>query len=221
MPDPDTYPELGHPEVAGWVLGALDPGEAGRFEEHLRTCGECQAAVADLEPVARLLRQEKPPADLQARTLASVERAASAGWAAGVTVWWRWNVRMLSLAAAVIFTAHGRMLLSTGDARVVTLRWPPSSRARSGWPVSIGVLPAAIRMLVPTSCSASCAASATQGRVARPSSVPRRRLAGAAGRAQRERATVPGRARGIQGRNCALRIAEVLMAQRRYLFVQG
>ena len=102
MPDPDTYPELGHPEVAGWVLGALDPGEDGRFEEHLRTCSECQAAEAELAPVARLLQKETPPADLQARTLASVEQAASAGCAAGVTVWRRWNVRMLSLAAAVI-----------------------------------------------------------------------------------------------------------------------
>ena len=60
MPDRYAQPELGHPEVAGWVLGALDRDEAGRFEEHLRSCGECQAAVAELEPVARMLLEAAP-----------------------------------------------------------------------------------------------------------------------------------------------------------------
>ena len=115
MPDRDAYPELGHPDVAGWVLGALDPSEAGRFEEHLRSCGECQAAVAELEPVARVFRKAvpaagptaaaEPPADLQARTIDSVEQAAAAGPAARVAVSRRWDAKIPSLAAAVIIAA--------------------------------------------------------------------------------------------------------------------
>lgn len=92
MPDPDLLRphrdalHVGHPEAAGWVLGALDAGDAERFKRHLRSCRECQSAVTELEPVTRMLRQAAPvaepaadgvpPADLQARTLASVERAA-------------------------------------------------------------------------------------------------------------------------------------------------
>ena len=94
MPDLDAHPELEHPEVTGWVLGALDPDEAESFQEHLRSCGECQAAVAAFEPVARMLQTAapavQPPPDLQARTLASVERAANGTRRAARTSAWRW-----------------------------------------------------------------------------------------------------------------------------------
>ena len=86
MPDRDAHLDVGHPEAAGWVLGALDPEEAERFKGHLESCTECRAAVAELEPVTRLLKTAAPaarssaeedlPADLQARTFASLERAA-------------------------------------------------------------------------------------------------------------------------------------------------
>src|ERR1022692_2697764 len=85
MPPRDGNSRLGHPDVAGWVLGALDPDDAERFAEHLLSCEECQAAVTELEPVARLLQNPiaevdtaavKPPADLGARTLTRVEWAA-------------------------------------------------------------------------------------------------------------------------------------------------
>jgi hypothetical protein len=84
MPRRDADPELGHPDVAAWVLGALDPDEAERFAEHLRSCDDCQAAVGELEPVAEMLRavdtadtaDVKAPASLQARTLARVRYAA-------------------------------------------------------------------------------------------------------------------------------------------------
>ncbi len=146
MPDRDAYPELGHPEVAGWVLGALDPGDEVRFEEHLRSCGECQVAVAELEPVARMLQEAapgggpaaaaEPPADLQARTLASVEQAATAGGAAGVTVWRRRSVWLLSLAAAVIFavSAGVTFLVSRpGPVLAATIPLhPPSGGTASG-----------------------------------------------------------------------------------------
>jgi hypothetical protein len=86
MPRRDADPELGHPDVAGWVLAALDPDEAERFAEHLRSCDDCQAAVGELEPVAQMLRSAAVdtadtaevtlPASLQERTLARVRHAA-------------------------------------------------------------------------------------------------------------------------------------------------
>lgn len=78
----DHCPPEGRPEVAGWVLGAMEPKEALRFGEHLLTCGECQAAIAEVEAAGRmllapqLLPVAQPPADLMARTLARVQQAA-------------------------------------------------------------------------------------------------------------------------------------------------
>ena len=86
MPQRDANSRLGHPDVAAWVLGALDPDDAERFAGHLRSCEECQKAVAELEPVARMLQgataavpdatDAGPPADLRERTLSRVEWAA-------------------------------------------------------------------------------------------------------------------------------------------------
>jgi anti-sigma-K factor RskA len=106
--DPD--PELAHPEAAGWVLGVLDGFDAERFGGHLRCCPDCQAAVIELGPVARILPSAAPagvpPPGLQARTLASVAQAAAAAQRGERRSRWRgWNVRMLALAAAVVFAA--------------------------------------------------------------------------------------------------------------------
>ena len=43
MPTYDTHPDLGHPEVVGWVLGALDPPDAEAFGEHLASCSHARA----------------------------------------------------------------------------------------------------------------------------------------------------------------------------------
>src|SRR6516225_5724377 len=78
--DPD--PALAHPEAAGWVLGILDGFDAERFAGHLRSCRDCQAAVAELGPAARMLHSaapaDVPPPGMRARTLASVAQAAAA-----------------------------------------------------------------------------------------------------------------------------------------------
>jgi hypothetical protein len=79
MPTYDTHPDLGHPEVAGWVLGALDPPDAEAFGEHLASCSQCQRAVAEFEAVARAFRypvpDAEPPPELEAKVLASVQHA--------------------------------------------------------------------------------------------------------------------------------------------------
>jgi anti-sigma factor RsiW len=79
MPTYDTHPNLGHPEVAGWVLGSLDPPDAEAFGEHLACCSQCQDAEAEFEAVARAFRYPvpvaEPPPELEAKVLASVQHA--------------------------------------------------------------------------------------------------------------------------------------------------
>jgi hypothetical protein len=117
----DVHPPLGHPEVAGWVLGALDGAEAAAFGEHLWSCAQCQAATAEFEAVAKALDRpvpaDEPPPGLEARVLAAVQQAAvqpaaavqpTAVQQAAMTTQkkiqqrWRPNNRLLLAAAAVI-----------------------------------------------------------------------------------------------------------------------
>ena len=146
MPPRDpAHPELAHPEAAGWVLGTLDGGDAGRFAAHLRSCPDCRAAVAELIPVAGMLKAAAPaglpPPDLQARTLAAVRQAAAesrpdraAAWRAR---WHRWNTRMLTLAAALVVlpSALGAGLLASqsgGGLSFAIALHPAAGQAASG-----------------------------------------------------------------------------------------
>jgi anti-sigma-K factor RskA len=111
MADPDSsgVAQTEHPDVAGWVLGVLDSDDSARFEEHLRSCQECQQEVAELGPAARLLqtalpaievmRTPEPPAELAARTLARVRQAARK------PTWRRRSVQLIAVAAAVVIAA--------------------------------------------------------------------------------------------------------------------
>jgi len=145
MPPHDpAHPELAHPEAAGWVLGVLDRADADRFAAHLRSCPDCRAAVAELTPVAGVLRAAAPaglpPPDLQARTLAAVRQAAAesrpdraAAWRAR---WHRWNARMLTLAAAVVVAVGvGAGLLASqsgGGLSFAIALHPAAGQAASG-----------------------------------------------------------------------------------------
>jgi anti-sigma-K factor RskA len=111
MDNPDSHglAQTEHPDVAGWVLGVLDPDDSVRFEEHLRSCEECQQAVAEFGPAARLLQtalpaielmeDDEPPAELQTRTVARVERAARKA------VWRRRSAALIAAAAVVVIAA--------------------------------------------------------------------------------------------------------------------
>ncbi len=146
MPPRDPDPELAHPEAAGWVLGILDPDDADQFRRHVWYCRDCQAAVAELGPAARLLQTAAPaaapPAGLQARTLAGVTQAAAAARRGERHSRWRgWNVRMLALAAAVVFAAAvsaGLLLSRPAPAEAYTVALhsqpglPAAAQAASG-----------------------------------------------------------------------------------------
>jgi anti-sigma factor RsiW len=78
----DDYCSVGGPDAAGWVLGALDPGDAERFARHLASCRICQVTVAELEPAGQMLLATSPvpgpSPQLAAATLARVRQAARA-----------------------------------------------------------------------------------------------------------------------------------------------
>ena len=69
-----------HPDLAGYVLGVLEPQEAVAFEEHLAFCPACRREVAALSTIPSLLDDAAPPTrvppTLQHRTLTAVERSA-------------------------------------------------------------------------------------------------------------------------------------------------
>jgi anti-sigma-K factor RskA len=158
MADPDTFAEAGHPDAAGWMLGVLDPGESGRFEAHLESCRECQQAVAEFGSAAQMLKTAlpgvqladgpEPPPDLQARTLARVQRAARK------TAWRRWSPRRTLSAAAVALAAAvaaiALILASSAPALAFTIPLHPhhgitasgqavAHQAADGWSITMTV----------------------------------------------------------------------------------
>lgn len=66
-----------HPDLAGYTLGILEPGEAEAFEAHLDHCEACRAEVRELEALPDLIGAALPtfpaPPDLQVRTFAAIE----------------------------------------------------------------------------------------------------------------------------------------------------
>lgn len=104
----DAQHALEHPETAGWALGTLDPDDAAAFSEHLRSCKQCRAEVAEFTPVAGSLPlaapSAEPPDDLFYKTVAAVQYAVMAegrpatepeltprGPAARASRWWHFH----------------------------------------------------------------------------------------------------------------------------------
>jgi anti-sigma-K factor RskA len=107
MPDPVApHP---HPDLAGYVLGALDPGEQAAFEQHLAGCDTCRAEVEELQGLPALLDRAAPPIEvppgLRERTFAAVERAA-AGRRRGPLL------RLAAVAAALVVALVGGVVVS-------------------------------------------------------------------------------------------------------------
>jgi Anti-sigma-K factor rskA/Putative zinc-finger len=70
-----------HPDVAGYLLGTLEDGEAEAFVAHLPGCPACRTELDQLGGIAALLADVPDswslPPDLEARTMAAVERSAT------------------------------------------------------------------------------------------------------------------------------------------------
>jgi anti-sigma-K factor RskA len=128
-----------HPDLGGYVLGALEPAERAAFEEHLAGCEACQREVAELRGLPELLERAAPavevPGDLRDRTFAAVERAAAAERRS------RWSRRWALVAVAsvllVLLVAGGLVLSQAGPfadrGRVIvyTLAAPAGGPARA------------------------------------------------------------------------------------------
>lgn len=69
-------------ELAAYLLGALEPGEAAALEQHLAGCEGCRDELAWLRPAVQMLPEAvervEPPAELRARIMAEVEAGAGA-----------------------------------------------------------------------------------------------------------------------------------------------
>jgi anti-sigma-K factor RskA len=67
-------------ELAAYLLGALEPGEAAELERHLAGCEECRADLEWLRPAAQTLPEAvervEPPRELRARVMAEIEAGA-------------------------------------------------------------------------------------------------------------------------------------------------
>jgi anti-sigma-K factor RskA len=99
-----------HPDLAGYVLGALDPGEAAAFEQHLAGCDACRAEVEELQGLPALMEQAAPPVEvppgLRERTFAAVERAAAGSRRRGPLL------RLAAVAAALVIALVGGVVVS-------------------------------------------------------------------------------------------------------------
>jgi hypothetical protein len=82
MADFGPHPEP-HPDVAGYLLGTLEPDESQRFASHLGGCDACQGELTELARIPDLLSDLPPaaplPPGLEERTFAAIEAAATAG----------------------------------------------------------------------------------------------------------------------------------------------
>jgi len=107
---PDQVAPHPHPDLAGYVLGALDPGETAAFEQHLAGCDACQAEVDDLQGLPELMDRAAPPIEvppgLRERTFAAVERAAAPSRRRGPLL------RLAAVAAALVVALLGGVVVS-------------------------------------------------------------------------------------------------------------
>jgi hypothetical protein len=95
-------------ELGAYALGALDPAERRRVDEHVRGCPVCAAELAELEALPPLLDRVRPE-DLEVAPVPPspdlYERVAAAADAHGAR---RTGVRwLLAAAAAVLLAAVG------------------------------------------------------------------------------------------------------------------
>ena len=94
--------EMRRDDIAAYLLGALEPGEAAAVEQHLAACEECRSELKWLRPAARMLPESvervEPPAQLRSRIMGEVE-ADAARKRSGIRLGGR--MRALSLRPAV------------------------------------------------------------------------------------------------------------------------
>lgn len=100
-------------EVAAYLLGALEPGEAADLERHLAGCEECRTELEWLRPAVQLLPESvqcvEPPRELRGRLMEQVRSEAETAQAPQRERGWRigsWSLRPAAgLAALALIVA--------------------------------------------------------------------------------------------------------------------
>jgi anti-sigma-K factor RskA len=113
-------------ELAAYLLGALEPGEAAELERHLAGCEECRTELEWLRPAVQLLpesveRVEAPP-ELRGRLMEQVRSEAPAVGAPASHRTRRWSVGGWSLrpvaglaALVLVVAAVAAYAIGSGD----------------------------------------------------------------------------------------------------------
>jgi anti-sigma-K factor RskA len=95
-------------DLAAYMLGALDPGEAAGFERHLEGCERCQNDLRWFEPAVRSLpesvERQEPPPQLRAALMAEVRADAQPESRPAKRRSWSWFARP-AMALAVLILA--------------------------------------------------------------------------------------------------------------------
>jgi anti-sigma-K factor RskA len=110
-------------EIAAYLLGALEPGEAAELERHLADCEECRTELDWLRPAAQLLPESvarlEPPRELRGRLMEQVAADAGPGMAPqrrrGLGIR-GWSLRPLAgLALALVVAAVAAYAIGNGS----------------------------------------------------------------------------------------------------------
>lgn len=99
-------------ELAAYLLGALEPGEAAALEQHLADCEECRAELRWLRPAVQMLPEAvdpvEPPPELRARLMAEVGAEAKRAERSGAgLVWKRRSPALRPLAGLAVVALLG------------------------------------------------------------------------------------------------------------------
>jgi anti-sigma-K factor RskA len=110
-------------EIAAYLLGALEPGEAAELDRHLASCEECRRELEWLRPAAQLLPESvervEPPRELRGRLMEQVRAEAGTAQTPPRERGWRvggWSLRPVAglAALALILAAVGAYLIGSG-----------------------------------------------------------------------------------------------------------
>lgn len=93
-------------ELAAYLLGALEPGEAAALEQHLAGCEECRTELEWLRPAVQMLPETvetvEPPPQLRARIMDEVEPSVEAKRAGARFGWKRGTPALRPLAVLAV-----------------------------------------------------------------------------------------------------------------------
>jgi hypothetical protein len=141
---------IGHVEdlIAGYVLGALEAGEAAAVDAHVRTCAVCERALAEAQRTASMLPfivpMQKPPIDSKVALFARVAHSRRAAVESslplhGVDAW----------RTPTIPSSAGAPLARAGQEKSASPAGVPESRGSyAGRLVSVLSVPLLIALIV-------------------------------------------------------------------------